>query len=1108
MHRAAAAWLAGVMAMVASHRAAAAAVAAAARRHIPSTMIGKSGTGLARKSISCPAPLVLRSASTFASSAVEHGLRRRFPALTCLAAARRSTGSSTPTAERAALPQPTTTEEQAQQEARRLAMQLAEHDIAYYQLDSPTVSDAEYDRLRARLAALEAQHPGIVAAATGGNSPLDSVGAPLTASRLPPVEHLRPCLSLDNAFTAAAVTDFVERLEREALAAALTNGSSAGGGSAPHELSIVAEPKIDGLSCSLLYRGGALVRAATRGDGARGEDVTAAAVAALADVPRALPPDAAAGAPPLPPLLEVRGEVYMPLARFRALNAARSAAAEAPLATPRNAAAGALRALDPAATAARGLAFFAYDVAVPDSPDGGSGGGGGGGGGDLTAALGVRTQSALLERLRAWGFAVAAPAAAARGAAAADVAAQLLRYHASLEGQRAAMAFEADGAVYKLDDLAARAAVGASARAPRWALAHKFAAQEGATTLRGMVVQAPIYPRLRSQHPLAVHPQLRASSSGSLLHPIAAVVQVGRTGILTPVALLDPIQLGGVTVSRASLFNADELERLQLRVGDTVAVRRAGDVIPVVVRRVDAAGSSSSSGGGDDGGSSSAANAGTSSHDISTAHSSDDISTVDSAVSDGAGTGSASSASSSGASGGSGGGVLRMPAACPACGRPAVRAPGAAATRCAAGAACGGQALLRVAHAASRGALDVRGLARAGLEALMEAGLVAAPADLFRLRETTARPAAAAAVADGEEVAAVVEGSGAAGGEGGADDVAGGGLAVSEAEEGGGTGAAAADEEAPGGGKRAKKGTKGNKAKGKGGDSALADLPGWGELKARNLLAAVDAARAAVPLGRFIFALGVPGVGATTADAVAAAYGSDHALWWGALTAAAAAEPAAEAQDGAERVGAAAAAAEGVAAAGAEAARSDAAEGAGAAGASTASAAVAACADAPPPPPLAARAAFLDRLAQVPRVGEAAAAALLDYARDPANRHIAEDLAAQLTFTVPAADGSSSGGGGGGSGGDGGGGGSAAAVAALAGKRVAFTGALQRSTRAQAKAAAAAAGAAAATTVSGTTDLLVVGKAPAASKLAKAQALGVRVITEEDWVALCNGRGE
>ena len=391
--------------------------------------------------------------------------------------------------------------------AAELRRRIDDANHRYHGLDDPAIPDAEYDALVRELERLEREHPALAT----DDSPTRRVGAAASA-RFPAVEHEVPMLSLNNAFAAEEVRDFVQRIAREL-------------GEAEPDFSV--EPKLDGLAISLRYEHGVFVRGATRGDGATGEDVTAN-LRTIADVPRTLgPPKAGAGAASPPAVLEVRGEVYMPRAGFEAYNARMRESGGRPLANPRNGAAGSLRQLDPAVTAARPLAFFAYGLGVVE-------------GWDAQPA----THSATLQALAAFGFPVSPEVATARGAEG------LLAYFDAIGARRDALPYDIDGVVYKLDAFGQQRAMGFVSRAPRWAIAHKFPAQEQQTTVE------------------------------------AIEVQVGRTGALTPVARLAPVSVAGVTVTNATLHNADQIARLDVRVGDTVIVRRAGDVIPEVVRVV------------------------------------------------------------------------------------------------------------------------------------------------------------------------------------------------------------------------------------------------------------------------------------------------------------------------------------------------------------------------------------------------------------------------------------------------------------------------------------------------------------------------------------------
>ena len=391
------------------------------------------------------------------------------------------------------------TEAEAAEALAALAAEIAEHDRAYHGRDAPLVTDAEYDALRRRNAEIEAGFPHLVRE----DSPSRRVGA-APGGGFAKLRHRVPMLSLDNAFAPEDFAEFCDRSRRFLHLA----------GDAP--LAFMAEPKIDGLSVNLLYRHGALVHGATRGDGAEGEDVTAN-LRTMPTVPPRLHGDA-------PALIEIRGEVFMTKADFMALNAAQAAAAgQRVFANPRNAAAGSLRQLDSAITASRPLSMFAY--AMGDVQ------------GDIAA-----THSGYLEQLRAWGFQVN-PLSRLLGREQ-DAAA----FQAETGLVRAGLGYDIDGIVYKLDDLALQRRLGFIGRAPRWAVAWKFPAEQATTTLE----------------------EIR--------------VQVGRTGALTPVAQLAAVNVGGVLVTRATLHNEDEIARKDIRAGDTVLLQRAGDVIPQIVQ--------------------------------------------------------------------------------------------------------------------------------------------------------------------------------------------------------------------------------------------------------------------------------------------------------------------------------------------------------------------------------------------------------------------------------------------------------------------------------------------------------------------------------------------
>jgi DNA ligase (NAD+) len=473
--------------------------------------------------------------------------------------------------------------------ARQLRGQLEEHNYRYYVLDDPSIADSEYDALFRELQALEQAHPELLDPA----SPTQRVGGAPVAG-FGTVRHAQPMLSLENAFGEAEVVAFDRRV-RERL-------------DVPGEIDYSAEPKLDGLAVSLVYEGGLLARAATRGDGETGEDVTH-----NVRTIRALP--VRLRGRDLPAAVEVRGEVYMPRAGFDALNARLAAEGGKRFVNPRNAAAGSLRQLDPRVTAARPLAFLAYGTGSTDP------------------AL-APTHSGTLARLRDWGLPVSRLVERVSGAEG------CLDYHRRMAARRATLPYEVDGVVYKVDDLARQADLGYVARAPRFAIAHKFPAEEQPTVVE------------------------------------AVEFQVGRTGALTPVARLRPVFVGGVTVSNATLHNIDELHRKDVRPGDTVWVRRAGDVIPEVVR-------------------------------------------VDLAYRP------------------RGADPVALPDRCPVCCSAVVRGEGEAVARCTGGLVCAAQRREALRHFASRRALDIEGLGTQLIDQLVATGLVAAPADLYRLDVAT-----------------------------------------------------------------------------------------------------------------------------------------------------------------------------------------------------------------------------------------------------------------------------------------------------------------------------------------------------------------------------------
>ena len=468
-----------------------------------------------------------------------------------------------------------------------LAAEIAEHSRLYYQEDAPHISDAAFDALVAENARLEALFPHLVRA----DSPSRRVGAPAAAG-FGKIRHARPMLSLDNGFTPEDAHEFEARVRRFL------------GIPADQPLAFTAEAKIDGLSRSLRYENRRLVAAATRGDGAEGEDVTANA-RTVDGIPHQLPADA-------PDLLEVRGEVYMRWDAFEALNAAQAASGGKPFANPRNAAAGSLRQIDPAVTAARPLAFYAH------------------GWGELSAPL-ADSQFGAMKQLEAFGFPVSDTLARCTGMA------EVLARYGALQQARPTLGYDIDGLVSKVDSLALQERLGQVARHPRWALAHKFPAERALTELA------------------------------------AIDIQVGRTGALTPVARLKPVTVGGVVVTNATLHNEDEIRRKDVRVGDTVEVQRAGDVIPQLLGW--------------------------------------------------AGDAAAHAARAE----------YPFPDHCPDCGSLAVREEGEAVRRCTGGLICPAQRYERLRHFVSRRAVDIDGLGGKSLEEFLALGWIANPADIFRL---------------------------------------------------------------------------------------------------------------------------------------------------------------------------------------------------------------------------------------------------------------------------------------------------------------------------------------------------------------------------------------
>lgn len=385
-------------------------------------------------------------------------------------------------------------------EIQQLSEQLENYNYQYYVLDAPSVPDAEYDRLFQQLVKLEQEHPALLSP----NSPTQKVGG-LALSKFEQVTHEMPMLSLDNVFDAPALSDFMQRAKDKASKA---------------DIAFCIEPKLDGLAASIIYENGLLVQAATRGDGQTGENVTEN-VKTIKNLPLKLRGEN------IPERLEVRGEVFMLKAGFDKLNEKLLAADEKPFVNPRNAAAGSLRQLDSKIAASRPLAFYCYAVGV------------------FTGEL-ANSQFARIEQLKAWGLPVSEEVKRVTGEQG------CVDYYQAIGEKRPDLAYEIDGVVYKVDDIALQQQLGFVARAPRWATAYKFPAEEAVTTVENVEFQ------------------------------------VGRTGAITPVAKLKPVFVGGVTVSNATLHNKDEIKRLGILIGDAVVVRRAGDVIPQVARVLEA----------------------------------------------------------------------------------------------------------------------------------------------------------------------------------------------------------------------------------------------------------------------------------------------------------------------------------------------------------------------------------------------------------------------------------------------------------------------------------------------------------------------------------------
>lgn len=471
------------------------------------------------------------------------------------------------------------------QRAEQLAEQLREHSRAYYVHDDPTISDVEYDRLFRELQEIEAEHPDLITP----DSPTQRVGAP-PSDKFESVDHATPMLSLGNCFDDDELAEFDRR----------ARGAVDGG-----ELAYCAEPKFDGTALNLRYENGVLVRATTRGDGVTGEDITPNA-RTIRNLPLRL------AGQHVPDFIEIRGEVVLARSRFEALNARLESEGHKPFVNPRNAASGSLRQLDSKITARRPLAFMGYGIGRVDG---------------MTLASSLYEQ---LQQLQAWGFQISQYVDRVQGLDGCKA------YYEAMAERRANLDIEIDGCVFKVDNAAVRDELGFVARAPRWAIARKFPAEETTTRLN------------------------------------AVEFQVGRTGALTPVAKLEPVFVGGVTVSNASLHNMDEVERKDIRIGDMVVVRRAGDVIPEikeVARRGDNARE------------------------------------------------------------------IELPGECPVCGSAVERIEGEAVARCTGGLVCAAQRREALKHFSSRRALDIEGLGDRQIEAFVDEGLLESPADIFALHE-------------------------------------------------------------------------------------------------------------------------------------------------------------------------------------------------------------------------------------------------------------------------------------------------------------------------------------------------------------------------------------
>lgn len=476
--------------------------------------------------------------------------------------------------------------EDARSRHAKLLKEIRYHDEKYHGEDTPEISDAAYDTLRRELENIEKDFPGLA------NQESQKVGAK-PAKGFKTVTHSKPMLSLGNAFADEDVADFFDRIRKF-----LNLGPDA-------KVDMVAELKIDGLSCSLRYEKGALVSGATRGDGVQGEDITAN-VMTITDIPKTLK-----GHPP--EILEVRGEIYMRRAEFLKLNKTLEEAGKPMLANPRNGAAGSVRQLDPKVTASRPLRFFGYAL------------------GETSATL-ADTQDGIRKKLKSFGFAQAEPQTHA------CTPEDILNYYRDVQKIRPDLDYDIDGVVYKVDRLDWQERLGFVSRAPRWAIAHKFPAEQAVTIINDIRIQ------------------------------------VGRTGALTPVADLEPVTVGGVVVSKATLHNEDEIERKDIRVGDHVIIQRAGDVIPQVLSVLIEKRSKDSK-------------------------------------------------------------PYIFPDKCPICQSHAVREEGEVVKRCTGGLICAAQAVERLKHFVSRSAFDIEGMGAKIIEEFYDEDLIKTPADIFRLEE-------------------------------------------------------------------------------------------------------------------------------------------------------------------------------------------------------------------------------------------------------------------------------------------------------------------------------------------------------------------------------------